>query len=161
MGKQSKWRFNVAVNSKTYVGLHIKYPIFLLCFPRQIFIKFPNIKFHGNPSSGRGADTRGRTDWHDGGKSAPKNRLASLTVCRCRCLPLLQSDRYEAGVCSTNIRILKVKQLHRASAAAFCRTLRRQPKWPAGSKRTLPCFPSALEHMLSCYPDTSAVQKAF
>ena len=34
--------------------------------PRQIFIGVPSIKFHGNPSSGRSADTCGQTDgWTD------------------------------------------------------------------------------------------------
>jgi hypothetical protein len=32
--------------------------------PRQIFVKFPNIKFNENPSSGRRADTRRQADRH-------------------------------------------------------------------------------------------------
>jgi len=39
-----------------YVCLHIKYPIFFsdlkIDFSRQIFEKYPNIKFNENPSSG-------------------------------------------------------------------------------------------------------------
>ena len=48
----------------------MKRPIFLsdvyqIGGSRQIFIKVPNIKFHGNPSSGSHADICGQTDGHD------------------------------------------------------------------------------------------------
>jgi len=50
-----------------YIGLHVKYPLFLfdlmkLEFPQQIFEKYSNIKFHENPSSGNRVVPYGRTD---------------------------------------------------------------------------------------------------
>jgi hypothetical protein len=54
--------FNVARNNKTFLGLNAKCLDIFVRFRvyRQIFIKVPNIKFHGNPSSGSRADTRGQ-----------------------------------------------------------------------------------------------------
>ena len=42
------WRIYVVVNNTSYSGPRLKWPI----FSRQIFRKVPNIKLHGNPSSG-------------------------------------------------------------------------------------------------------------
>jgi hypothetical protein len=49
---------------KVYIGLHVKYPLFLteLEFPRQFFEKFSNIKFHENPSTGSRLVPCGQTD---------------------------------------------------------------------------------------------------
>jgi len=53
---------NVAANSKTYLGLHVKCPIIFTDFNQiriffwMIFMVVPNIKFHGHPSSGSHAD---------------------------------------------------------------------------------------------------------
>jgi hypothetical protein len=50
-----------------YIGLHVKYPLFLLGF-NKIFIsstdfeKYSNMKFHENPSSGIRVVPCGRTD---------------------------------------------------------------------------------------------------
>ena len=54
-----------------YVGLHVKYPLFLSDFndtelSRQIFEKFPSIKFNENPSSGSRVVPCGRTDRRTG-----------------------------------------------------------------------------------------------
>ena len=51
------WRIYVIGNNRTYLGVHVKCPLFwsdvtTLGFYRQAFIKVPNIKFHGYPSSG-------------------------------------------------------------------------------------------------------------
>jgi len=53
--------------NKTHFGLHVKCPIFLsdinkISISRQIFIKDLGIKFHENPSSGKGVDTCGQMD---------------------------------------------------------------------------------------------------
>jgi len=57
------WRIYVAGNNSKYLGLHIKCPT--MSNFNQIWISstyFPNIKFHGNPSSGsRGDPCDGRT----------------------------------------------------------------------------------------------------
>jgi len=55
-----------------YIGLHVKYPLFLsgfnesLIFFRQIFEKYSNIKFHENPPRGSPlfpcGQTAGQTD---------------------------------------------------------------------------------------------------
>jgi hypothetical protein len=45
------WRFNVAGDNQTYVGLHVKCPVLLQDF-KQIFVEVPNVKFDLNPSSG-------------------------------------------------------------------------------------------------------------
>ena len=60
------WRIYVVGNNRTYLGLRVKCPIFWpdvtrFVIYRQAFIKFPNIKFRGYPSSGTGADTCGQT----------------------------------------------------------------------------------------------------
>ena len=52
----------------TYIGLHVKYLSFLIVFfmklefPRQIFEKYSNIKFHKSPSSGSRIVPCGWTD---------------------------------------------------------------------------------------------------
>jgi hypothetical protein len=57
------WRFNVAGNSKTYLGLHVKCPILTKCeISRRIFVKMASIKFHVNASNGSRADTCGQTE---------------------------------------------------------------------------------------------------
>jgi hypothetical protein len=55
------------VGSKIYIGLHVKYPLFLfdlmkLEFPEQVLEKYANIKFHENPSSGNRVVPYGRRD---------------------------------------------------------------------------------------------------
>ena len=56
---------------KTYIGLHVKYPLFLsdLNETRIFSKKYVNIKFHENPASrSQGVPCRqtdGRTDGHD------------------------------------------------------------------------------------------------
>jgi len=52
---------------KKYIGLNVKYPLFLLIvtkleFSQQIFEKPSNIKFYENPSSGSGVVPYGRRD---------------------------------------------------------------------------------------------------
>jgi len=52
---------------KMYIGLHVKYLLFLsdfrkLKFRRQIFIKYLNTKFHENPSSGSRVVPCGQTE---------------------------------------------------------------------------------------------------
>jgi len=46
------WCFNFAGDNKTYLGLHIKYPILLPDSSRQNSMEVPNIKFQWNPPSG-------------------------------------------------------------------------------------------------------------
>jgi hypothetical protein len=65
--------------SEIYVNLHVKSPF--LCsiitqtrIHRQILVKIPNTKFHGNPSSGRRGASYGRTDRHD----EANNRFSQL-----------------------------------------------------------------------------------
>jgi hypothetical protein len=55
------WRINFAGNNKTCLGLHANPHNFCSIFTktRKIFIKVPNIKFHGNPSCGHRADACG------------------------------------------------------------------------------------------------------
>jgi len=60
-------RFNDAGRNTMYLGFHLKLPTFLpvltkLVLSLQIFMKVPNIKFHGNPFRGRCADICGQTD---------------------------------------------------------------------------------------------------
>jgi len=63
--------------SYMYVGIHVKYPLFLSdfsetkIFSRQIFEKSSTIKFHKNPSSGSRVVPRvpRRTGRHDGANS--------------------------------------------------------------------------------------------
>jgi hypothetical protein len=62
-----------------YIGLHVKYPLFLsdlmkLEFSRQIFEEFPNIKFHDNPSNETRVVPSGRTNGRD---------VTKLTVAFC------------------------------------------------------------------------------
>jgi hypothetical protein len=50
-----------------YIGLHVKYPLFLsdfneTCIFQQIFENYSNIKFHENPSSGSQVVPCGQTD---------------------------------------------------------------------------------------------------
>jgi hypothetical protein len=50
------WRSNAACNNQKYLRLQVTCPIVLTDFDqtgisRQIFVHFPKIKFHGNPSS--------------------------------------------------------------------------------------------------------------
>ena len=50
-----------------YIGLHVKYPLFLSClmkleFSGQILEKYLNIEFHENPSSGSRVVPCGQTD---------------------------------------------------------------------------------------------------
>ena len=50
-----------------YIGLHVKYPLFLLDllkleFPRPILEKYSSVKFYGNPSSASRISPCGRTD---------------------------------------------------------------------------------------------------
>jgi hypothetical protein len=57
-----------------YIGLHVKYPLFLsdfmkLEFSGQIFEKYSDIKFHENPSSGGRVVIYGRMDGHDAANS--------------------------------------------------------------------------------------------
>ena len=57
-----------------YIGLHVKYPLFLLDFSklefsRQISENYSDIKFHGNPSSGSRVVMYGWTDGHDAANS--------------------------------------------------------------------------------------------
>ena len=53
------------------IGLHIKYPSLVSDFNEtciffgQIFERYPNIKFHENPSSGSRVVPCGRTDIHE------------------------------------------------------------------------------------------------
>jgi hypothetical protein len=63
------WRFNVSCNNKTYLGLHVKCPIFLpdfnkICILSTDFYDSPISNFHGNPSTGVRAATCGQTDGH-------------------------------------------------------------------------------------------------
>jgi len=56
-----------------YIGLHVKYPLFLSDFNEiRVFSngveKSPDIKFHKNPSSGSRVVPCGRTDRHDEAK---------------------------------------------------------------------------------------------
>ena len=83
------WRFNVTSNNKRYLGLNVKGSIFLpdcnkICIFSTHFkksIKVPNIKLHGNPSSGSCADTVYADEWTEimhigtflGYENAPKN----------------------------------------------------------------------------------------
>ena len=53
-----------------YIGLHVKYPLFLSDFKETrifttFFEKFSYSKFHENPSSGSRVVPRGHTDRHD------------------------------------------------------------------------------------------------
>ena len=63
-----------------YIGLHVKYPLFLSYFneaevSRQIFEKYSNIKSNGNPASGsQVVPCEGRTDGRNF-MNAPKNRM--------------------------------------------------------------------------------------
>jgi hypothetical protein len=66
-----KWLYGTFMSSadnRTYFSPHVKCPVFFLSYSNQIwslpqiFIKVYSAKFHGNPSSGSCADTRGRTD---------------------------------------------------------------------------------------------------
>jgi hypothetical protein len=61
------WRFTVSGNNKKYLNLHAR--CLKLCttlttsgFSREIFVKAVDIKFHGNPFSGRRTDIYGQTD---------------------------------------------------------------------------------------------------
>jgi hypothetical protein len=58
------WRFSVADNNKTSVGLHVKCPILLSKFGlwEQVFVEVLSIKFRGNYSSGSRTDAYGQTD---------------------------------------------------------------------------------------------------
>jgi len=61
------WRLNIADNNKTFLSLHVRYPIFLPDF-NEIWIfstdlhKVPSIRFHGNTSSESRADACGQAD---------------------------------------------------------------------------------------------------
>ena len=55
---------------------------------RQIFIKVPSMKCHGNPCSRTGADTCGETDGRDGA-----NRRVSLIIGKFQCALYMLSDR--------------------------------------------------------------------
>jgi len=53
-----------------YIGVYVKYPLFLsdfneLEFSQQILEKYSNTKFRENPSSGSRVVPYGRTDRHD------------------------------------------------------------------------------------------------
>jgi len=49
--------------SKLYIGLQVKYSLFLSLNFLEIFSKkYSNIKFYENPSSGSGVGSFGRTD---------------------------------------------------------------------------------------------------
>ena len=70
-------------------------------FSRQIFKKFPNIKFYDNPSSGRRGIPCGRRD----GQTDRRDEVNLLKpndiyVCRTAALP---SRRYILNIYSTNI----------------------------------------------------------
>jgi len=57
-------------DKKRYLGLRVKYPLFLsefnkTCLSQHIFKKYSNVKFHNNPSSGSRVVPYGRTDGHD------------------------------------------------------------------------------------------------
>ena len=59
---------------KMYIGLHVKYPLFLLDFNNTLifltdFEKYSNTKFQENPSSGSRDVPCGQTDRHDEAKS--------------------------------------------------------------------------------------------
>ena len=65
--REHLWRFTVSGNNKKYWDLNAR--CLKLCttltasgFSREIFVKAADIKFHGNPSSGRGTDTYGQTN---------------------------------------------------------------------------------------------------
>jgi hypothetical protein len=52
------WRIYNPGNNETYLDHHTKCQILTkFGFYQQIFVKLSNMKFHGNPSSGRRADT--------------------------------------------------------------------------------------------------------
>lgn len=60
------WRICIAGDNNNYLRLYVECPIFLSDFnqfeiSRQIFIKVPGIKFHGNLSIGSRFDTCKRT----------------------------------------------------------------------------------------------------
>jgi hypothetical protein len=65
-------RFHVASNNKTYLDLHVKYPVFLPDF-NQVrifsthFHKSPQYQLHGNPFIAIRADACGHTDGHSEG----------------------------------------------------------------------------------------------
>jgi len=55
------------IKKNIYIGLRVKYPLFLSDFnetwiSRQIFEKYSNMKFRKNPSSGSRVVPCGRTD---------------------------------------------------------------------------------------------------
>jgi hypothetical protein len=57
-----------------YIGLHVKYPLFLLEFNDTLifltdFEKYPDMKFQENPSSGSQDVPRGQMDRHDDANS--------------------------------------------------------------------------------------------
>jgi hypothetical protein len=59
---------------KMYIGLHVKYPLFLLGFNNSLifltdFEKYSNMKFQENPSSGSRDVPCGQMDRHDEAKS--------------------------------------------------------------------------------------------
>lgn len=77
------WQLNVPGNNKTYLDLHLKFLMLLPDF-NQIwifmtdFLKLPNIKCHGKPSSGSCTDVTGGQTWQRQGTSfgyvnRPKN----------------------------------------------------------------------------------------
>lgn len=76
------WRFNVAGNNKTHLGLQVKYPTFLSDFNHiWIFlVKFSNIKFDVNLSNGNRTDTSGHTDEHDEVIGTSRDNANAATV---------------------------------------------------------------------------------
>lgn len=57
-------------NKEPYLGVHVKWPyvwpnVTKSEFSRNNFIAVPNVKFDGNSSSGRRADTYGQADGYD------------------------------------------------------------------------------------------------
>lgn len=67
--------FTVAANNKTYLGLRIKFQMFVLDLKRRIFKEVSNIKFHENLFNGSDVDTFGQTD-------RQRNTLALFAIMR-------------------------------------------------------------------------------
>jgi hypothetical protein len=97
---------------KMYIGIHVKYPLFLsdlikLEFYQHIFENYPNIKFHENLSSGSRVvpcgRTNGQTDRYDEVNSFSQfceKRHKSLNTCHCHCTWF-----YYSKFCSAQFRI--------------------------------------------------------
>ena len=80
--------FYVAKNNETYYDLYVECPTFVPDFNQiWIFMKVPNIKFHGNPFSESRADTFGRTDIYI-------NRRADMKQIREACRDYEKAPKY-------------------------------------------------------------------